>query len=82
MVSRLSTSVSSPNDSSSDSIANLFMTDTPFSVSSVAYDVENVECRLTGIDSNKGQAAAPVIANGGQVGPPQVIISIICHYVY
>ncbi len=75
-------SVSSPDDSSSHGIANPFVADTPFSVSSVSYDVEGVECWLTGIDSDKGQAAAPVIANGGEVGPPQVIISIICDYIY
>jgi hypothetical protein len=39
-------------------------------------------CVFVGVDSNKGPAAAPVLASAGsnrwQVGPPQTILSVAC----
>ncbi|KAH8756189.1 hypothetical protein F5882DRAFT_307746 [Hyaloscypha sp. PMI_1271] len=42
----------------------------------------STNCKFVGVDSNKGGAAAPVLAPAGsnrwQVGPPQTILSVAC----
>ncbi|KUJ08892.1 uncharacterized protein LY89DRAFT_741720 [Mollisia scopiformis] len=45
------------------------------SISSVSFDHKLAYCTFYGIDE---ETAPPVISNGGQVGPPQTIISISC----
>ncbi|KAF8860043.1 hypothetical protein BDZ45DRAFT_801060 [Acephala macrosclerotiorum] len=45
------------------------------SISKVSYDYNLAYCSFYGIDE---EIAPPVVANGGQVGPPQTIVSIYC----
>jgi hypothetical protein len=50
------------------------------SISRVEYDHSKYTCHFTGVDSfpPAAPAAAPVEANGGQLGPPQTILSVYC----
>ncbi|KAE8451352.1 hypothetical protein EG329_003981 [Mollisiaceae sp. DMI_Dod_QoI] len=47
------------------------------SISSVSYDDSIAYCYFYGVDE---ATAPPVIANGGQLGPPQTVVSILCEY--
>ncbi len=53
------------------------LTDNSLSISSVSYDDSIAYCYFYGVDE---ATAPPVIANGGQLGPPQTVVSILCEY--